>query len=152
MWFWRCLLNWMVGVFYFIKLFKKKKFKTRKCNILVLPVRFMNELYILVYYFMWQVVLDIRDRILCFCRNCCRTKKWSWRHMIGWFLWLVLFSQKIHILLHNLISQAKIPHFFILMSTERCYHRILIDISSRELSRFSNESVHYLYGMTLGHV
>lgn len=65
----------MVGVFYFIKLFQKKKFKTRKCNILVLPVRFMNELYILVYYFMWQVVLDIRDRILCFCRNCCRNKK-----------------------------------------------------------------------------
>lgn len=48
----------MVGVFYFIKLFQKKKFKTRKCNILVLPVRFINELYILVYYFMWQVVLD----------------------------------------------------------------------------------------------
>lgn len=48
----------MVGVFYFIKLFQKKKFKTRKCNIhvLVLPVRFMNELYIHVYYFMWQVV------------------------------------------------------------------------------------------------
>lgn len=51
-----CLLNWMVGVFYFIKLFQKKKFKTRKCNILVLPARFMNELYIHVYYFMWQVV------------------------------------------------------------------------------------------------
>lgn len=48
----------MVGVFYFIKLFQKKKFKTRKCNILILPVRFMNELYIHVYYFMWQVVLD----------------------------------------------------------------------------------------------
>lgn len=50
-------IEWL-EFFYFIKLFQKKKFKTRKCNILVLPVRFMNELYILVYYYMWQVVLD----------------------------------------------------------------------------------------------
>lgn len=76
----------MVGVFYFIKLFQKKKFKTRKCNILVLPVRFMNELYILVYYYMWQVVLDKEIEFYVFAEIVVEQKKWSWRHMIGWFL------------------------------------------------------------------
>lgn len=50
-------IEWL-EFFILLSYFKKKKFKTRKCNILVLPVRFMNELYIRVYYYMWQVVLD----------------------------------------------------------------------------------------------
>lgn len=57
----------MVGIFYFNKLFKKKKIKTRKCNILVLPVKFMNELYIyMCIFFYFLSCLGLRDRIYVF--------------------------------------------------------------------------------------
>lgn len=46
--------------FFILISYLKKKIKTRKCNILVLPVKFMNELYIYVYFFLFFKLFRIK--------------------------------------------------------------------------------------------
>lgn len=105
-----CLLNWMVGIFYFNKLFKKKKLKQENAIYLYCQLNLWMSCIYMCIFFYFLSCLGLRDRIYVFAeivveKLVMETHDWL-------VLWLVLFSQKIHILLHNLISQAKISHFF----------------------------------------
>lgn len=67
--------------------------------------------------------------------------------MVGFMTGLIFSKDSHFITVHNLISQAKISHFFffILMSTERCYHSILIYISLREMFQGSLMNLYIIY-------